>query len=132
MLFAYRFVRRSYSTRTAAFAGLLATQLLVASENALSPAHSTYHLVQKLIDFINSYFKRDLNWFFKQYFYRAEIPVLQTNIVFKKKKVIVKYKWKDVDQDFCLPVYFSDCNKKVYRLNPKISLSKNIGDFSTF
>ncbi|MEO7728456.1 MAG: glycosyltransferase family 39 protein [Burkholderiales bacterium] len=31
-----------------AFAGLLTTQLLVASEDALSPAHSTYHLVQKL------------------------------------------------------------------------------------
>ena len=31
-----------------AFTGLTATQLLVTSEDALSPAHSTYHLVQKL------------------------------------------------------------------------------------
>jgi 4-amino-4-deoxy-L-arabinose transferase-like glycosyltransferase len=31
-----------------ALAGLLTTQLLVASEDALSPAHSTFHLVQKL------------------------------------------------------------------------------------
>ena len=31
-----------------AFAGLATTQLLVISEDALSPAHSTYHLVQKL------------------------------------------------------------------------------------
>ena len=31
-----------------AFTGLATTQLLVTSEDALSPAHSTYHLVQKL------------------------------------------------------------------------------------
>ena len=31
-----------------AFTGLSATQLLVTSEDSLSPAHSTYHLVQKL------------------------------------------------------------------------------------
>ena len=31
-----------------AFTGLTATQLLVTSEDGLSPAHSTYHLVQKL------------------------------------------------------------------------------------
>ncbi len=31
-----------------AFAGLATTQLLVASEDALSPAHSTYHLAQEL------------------------------------------------------------------------------------
>ncbi len=31
-----------------AFAGLATTQLLVMSEDGLSPAHSTYHLVQKL------------------------------------------------------------------------------------
>ncbi len=31
-----------------AFTGLAAAQLLVTSENSLSPAHSTYHLVQKL------------------------------------------------------------------------------------
>ena len=31
-----------------AFTGLTATQLLVTSEDSLSPAHSTYHLVQKL------------------------------------------------------------------------------------
>ena len=32
----------------AAFAGLVTTQLAVTSEDALSPAHSTYHLVKKL------------------------------------------------------------------------------------
>ena len=31
-----------------AFTGLASTQLLITSEDALSPAHSTYHLVQKL------------------------------------------------------------------------------------
>jgi hypothetical protein len=31
-----------------AFTGLATTQLLVTSEDGLSPAHSTYHLVQKL------------------------------------------------------------------------------------
>ncbi len=37
-----------YAVISCAFAGLLTTQLLVASEDALSPAHSTYHLVQEI------------------------------------------------------------------------------------
>ncbi len=78
----------------------------------------------ELISYINDYFKQDLNWFFKQYFYKATIPVLEANWTYKKKKAIVKYKWSGVDADFKLPVYFSDCNKKIYTLIPKTTLSK--------
>jgi len=38
----------SHAVVVCAFTGLAATQLLVTSEDSLSPAHSTYHLVQKL------------------------------------------------------------------------------------
>jgi len=79
----------------------------------------------ELISFINSYFKQDLNWYFKQYFYKANIPELVVQWKYKKKKAIVKYKWSNVDANFKLPVYFSDCNEKVYKLNPKNTFSKS-------
>jgi hypothetical protein len=51
MLLAIDLARRG-SVRNAivacAMTGLITTQLIVTSEDALSPAHSTYHLVQKL------------------------------------------------------------------------------------
>jgi aminopeptidase N len=79
---------------------------------------------KNLISFINTYYQQDLTWFFNQYFYRAEIPVLQASFAYKKNKAIVSYWWKNTDSSFKLPVYFSDCNKKVIQLIPKTSMTK--------
>ncbi len=78
----------------------------------------------ELIAFMNGYLKQDLNWFFKQYFYQATIPTLQVHKEFKKKKVVVRFQWKNAGSDFKLPVYFSDCNNKIVKLIPKTSLLK--------
>ncbi|MBC7486177.1 MAG: M1 family metallopeptidase [Cytophagaceae bacterium] len=75
-----------------------------------------------LILFMSEYFHEDLNWFFKQYFYKKEIPVLQVEWVGKKKKSL-KYKWANCDDDFKLPVYFIDCQKQSMTLHPKKKLS---------
>ncbi len=75
-----------------------------------------------LISFMNEYFQQDLNWFFKQYFYKKDIPVLQIEWTGKKKKTL-KYKWTNVDDDFKLPVYFIDCNKQLLKLQPKKKIS---------
>lgn len=78
----------------------------------------------ELIAFISSNLQQDLTWFFNQYFYQKDVPVLQAHTTFKKKKVIVNFQWKNVGQDFILPVYYSDCNRKTFKLIPKTTLSK--------
>jgi aminopeptidase N len=79
---------------------------------------------EDLIAFISTYFNQDLHWFFKQYFYKKDIPVLETEWFIKKKKAIVKYKWINCDSDFKLPVYFLACDQQVMKLVPKTTLSK--------
>ncbi len=76
---------------------------------------------KELISFMSEYFHEDLNWFFKQYFYKKEIPVLQVEWTGKKKKAI-KYKWANCDEDFMLPVYFIDCQKQLTTLHPTTTL----------
>lgn len=75
-----------------------------------------------LISFMSEYFHEDLNWFFKQYFYKKEVPVLQIEWTGKKKKSI-KYKWANCDEDFKLPVYFIDCEKQLLTLHPTKNLT---------
>ena len=80
----------------------------------------------EFIAFISNYFKQDLSWFFNQYFYKSEVPELNISFKFKKKKVIVKYQWVNTNSKFKLPVYFTDCNKKVYKLYPKETVTKSV------
>ena len=76
-----------------------------------------------LISFMSEYFHQDLNWFFKQYFYKKEVPILEVEWVGKKKKTL-KYKWANCDDDFKLPVYFIDCQKQLVTLYPSKTLAK--------
>ncbi|HSZ71820.1 MAG TPA: M1 family metallopeptidase [Cytophagaceae bacterium] len=79
-----------------------------------------------LISFMSSYFKQDLKWFFKYYFYKKDLPVLQTEWIFKKKKAIVNYKWANCGDDFKLPVYFIGCDQRALVLHPKKKLTKQV------
>ncbi|MDB5274528.1 MAG: pepN [Chitinophagaceae bacterium] len=77
-----------------------------------------------LIHFISDYFKQDLSWFFNQYFYKKDLPVLQIEWTLTKNKAKVKYKWANCGDDFKLPVYFIDCDKQTLTLHPKGKLTK--------
>lgn len=69
---------------------------------------------QMFIEHVNRMTGKDYGWFFKQYLYRAQIPVLE--VCFKKNSdlsVSVFYRWTKTDDDFVMPVDLEIDNQSI-------------------
>ena len=71
-----------------------------------------------IIHYINRKTGNDYTWFFKQYLYQAEPPVL--NYYFEKRngKNYLAYKWENVNPDFKMPISFYLCSGKKTEITP--------------
>ncbi|MFL5762381.1 MAG: M1 family metallopeptidase [Bacteroidia bacterium] len=70
-------------------------------------------LSEAFIDFVNKKTGKDYNWFFKQYLFRREAPILE----FCRKNNRLYYKWTCTDDDFVMPVKIRT-NGKTITLEP--------------
>jgi aminopeptidase N len=68
---------------------------------------------KELIQFINEYTQADYTWFFSHYLYKAEPPILGYNVLNKKGRTYIQYRWLNTDSDFKLNLYFQDNNSFV-------------------
>jgi len=67
----------------------------------------------EFIEYVNAYTKHDYTSFFEQYLFYPSPPTLEYQLVRKRKKLLVKYRWKTDVKDFDMPIIFGDENTSV-------------------
>lgn len=60
--------------------------------------------VQDFTTFVNTKTGSDLSWYFQQYLYKREVPVLEYTKVFSDNELKLTMRWTKVDTSFVLPV----------------------------
>ena len=73
---------------------------------------------ESIIEYINTKTGSDYTWFFKQYLYQAEPPVLLWFYEKKKGKIYLAYKWGNVNPDFKMPIYLYLCSGNKIKVTP--------------
>jgi aminopeptidase N len=76
-------------------------------------------LSEAFIDFVNKKTGKDYTWFFKQYLFKREAPMLEyywfNNDAY--------YRWTKVDDDFVMPIEI-ELNKEIIKLYPTTKIQK--------
>jgi aminopeptidase N len=68
------------------------------------------------IDHVNKIKGENLDWFFKQYLYDYRLPVFEYRLSAAKGKddrMLISYRWKETGEDFSLPVWIINGDKKI-------------------
>lgn len=60
--------------------------------------------VKDFTTFVNSKTGKDLSWYFQQYLYKREVPVLEYTKEFSENELKLSLRWKNVDTNFVLPI----------------------------
>jgi aminopeptidase N len=71
--------------------------------------HQKQILSEVFIDLVNKKTGKDYNWFFKQYLFKREAPILE----YYRDGQYLYYRWTKTDADFVLPVKFTFNNKSI-------------------
>jgi aminopeptidase N len=91
--------------------------------------HQKQIFTETFIDLVNKKTGKDYNWFFKQYLFRREAPILE----FCWKNNSLYFKWTNTNEDFELPIKIKVFDKTI-KITPtskiqKIELSNSYPDF---
>ncbi len=72
---------------------------------------------EAFITYVNAYTKHDYRPFFEQYLTYPQPPILECQLTRKRKKLVVKYRWKTDVKGFDMPIVFGS-SKEFVRVKP--------------
>ena len=72
---------------------------------------------EAFITYVNTYTKHDYRPFFEQYLTYPQPPILEYQLTRKRKKLVVKYRWKTDVKGFDMPIVFGS-SKEFVRVKP--------------
>lgn len=87
--------------------------------------------VHDFTQFVNTKTNRNLSWYFEQYLYNREVPVLEYTTEFIEGEIKITFRWTKVNDDFRLPLELFINQKTPVRINPTTEIQTiTISDFN--